>query len=174
MLNIIFIAGTVGMSMRIALRGKGGRGRMRGNKFGGQGGRMWLNFIDFYLNHKISEDHKNSHPRSTSLMGYQQRRLDIACSHTYNGPEMVDSTRLVQTQAGSFSSSNSSKWCKSYRLHKLWSSLQILGVCVWPCRCHMRDRRGSSAIPLHQGGLCVCVCVGVGKNKENQQWFWHA
>ena len=69
MLNIIFIAGTVGMSMRIALRGKGGRGRMRGNKFGGQGGRMWLNFIDFYLNHKISEDHKNSHPRSTSLYG---------------------------------------------------------------------------------------------------------
>ena len=47
MLNIIFIAGTVGMSMRIALRGKGGRGRMRGNKFGGQRRKDVVKFYRF-------------------------------------------------------------------------------------------------------------------------------
>ena len=39
---------------------------MRGNKLGGQ---RRQDEVDFYLNHKISDDHKNNHQRSTSPYG---------------------------------------------------------------------------------------------------------
>ena len=39
---------------------------MRGNKLGGQ---RRQDEVDFYLNHKIRDDHKNNHQRSTSPYG---------------------------------------------------------------------------------------------------------